>query len=162
MIRPQFRMERNQKLLQLAQELDRDLRSIREMLRKPVEAEFARGGLTGPQRAAMQILVHSSDNLSLKELSRQLGLSHSTVSGIIDRLEKQGMVERQQNETDGRFTIIKPSKQVREYVRDTLPGVTIHPLIEALRRARPSERAAIREGVKTLRRIVGETTSKSA
>jgi hypothetical protein len=44
---------------------------------------------------------------------------------------------------------------VRDYLRDTLPALTIHPLVEALRQAKPAERTAIIEGLETLRRITG-------
>ena len=134
----------------MAQEIDRHLRTIREQLRKPVEAEFARGELTGP---VMQILVHS-EGLSLKELSRQVGLAHSTVSGIVDRLEKRGMVRREQDKKDGRFSTIAVSEEVRAYLRNTLPKLTIHPLVEALGRAEPAERAGILKGLRTLRRLI--------
>jgi len=138
----------------LAHEIDRQLRAIREILRKPVEADFARGELTGPQRNIMQILVHSPHGLSLKELSKQAGLAHSTVSGIVDRLEKRGMVQREQDHVDGRFSKIKISEEVHTYLRDTLPRLIVHPLIEALREAEPKERKAIVRGLRMLRRLV--------
>ena len=136
----------------LAQEIDQHLRAVRQSLRQPVEAEFAKGGLTGPQRSVMHVLVHSS-GLSLKELSRQVGLAHSTVSGIVDRLEKQGLVERRTDSHDRRVTKIAASARVRNYVRNTLPVLEIHPLEEALGRAKPAERAAILEGLRILRRL---------
>ncbi|MGA8026270.1 MAG: MarR family transcriptional regulator [Bryobacteraceae bacterium] len=142
-----------QKVVHLAQEIDRDLRVIREILRRPVETEFARGELTGPQRSIMQLLTRS-DGLSLKELSKQAGLAHSTVSGIIDRLEKRGMVERQQSAADARFTTIAVSEEVRTFLRDTLPALTIHPLVEALRGAKSSERKSIVKGLRALRRLL--------
>jgi DNA-binding MarR family transcriptional regulator len=100
----------------LAQEIDQHLRAIRQSLRQPVEAEFAKGGLTGPQRSVMHVLVHSS-GLSLKELSRQVGLTHSTVSGIVDRLKKQGLVERRTDSHDRRVTKTATSAGVRNDAR---------------------------------------------
>src|SRR6185312_16627789 len=91
------------KLRELAQELEQHLTAIRQEIRRPVEAEFAKGGLTGPQRSVMQAVVHS-EGRSLKELSAQVGLAHSTVSGIVDRLEKRGMLKRNANPTDRRHT----------------------------------------------------------
>ena len=64
----------------MARELDRDLRVARQIVNRPVEALIKSGGLTGPQQSAMQVLVES-DGLSLKDLSKELGLAHSTVSG---------------------------------------------------------------------------------
>ncbi len=152
---PRRSQQEEAELADIAQEIDRQLRVIREILRKPVEAEFARGELTGPQRSIMQILVNSPGSLSLKELSKQAGLAHSTVSGIVDRLEKRGMVERTQDHTDARFSKITISETVRIYLRDTLPALTVHPVIEALRRAQPADRKAILRGLRILRRVVG-------
>jgi len=144
---------RPQTLTSLAQEIDQHLSAIRRVLRQPVETEFAHGGLTGPQRSVMQVVVRSG-GLSLKECSREVGLSHSTVSGIVDRLVKQGLLERQADKEDRRVSRIVPSKVVRDYVPDTLPALTVHPLAGALRRAKPAERRIIAEGLRLLRRIV--------
>jgi DNA-binding MarR family transcriptional regulator len=137
-------------LATVAQEIDQHLRAIRRTLRQPVEAEFSKSGLTGPQRSVMQAVVLAG-GLSLKEASRQVGLAHSTVSGIVDRLERQGLVERQTAKKDHRVKLIVASKVVRDYVRDTLPTLVVHPLLEALKRAKPAERRAVVEGLRILR-----------
>lgn len=137
----------------MAQEIDEHLKRVRRVLRQPLETEFARGGLTGPQRSVMQAAVHSN-GMSLKDLSNSVGLAHSTVSGIVDRLVKKGLLARQSDKKDRRLSLIVPSRQVRDYVRNKLPALTIHPLLEALRRAKPAERAAILDGLRILRRAV--------
>ena len=143
-------------LLSMAQEMDQHLRSIRRTLQQPVEADFSRGGLTGPQRSVVQALVRGGVQgaLSLKDVSREVGLAHSTVSGIVDRLERQGLAERQTDKKDHRVNRIVASKVVRDYVRDTLPMLVVHPLVEALKRAKPVERKAILDGLRTLRRVL--------
>jgi DNA-binding MarR family transcriptional regulator len=148
-------MVKQPKLTRMAQEIESHLSAVRQTLRQPVEAEFARGRLTGPQRIVMQALFHSS-GLSLKELSRTVGLAHSTVSGIVDRLEKSGMAERRANPNDGRTTTIVVTRIVREFMRDTYPAIVLHPVTAALRRAKPAERTAILDGLRTLRRVVEE------
>jgi len=149
-------MSKEPELNRLAREIEGHLGAIRRILRQPLEAEFARGDLTAPQRSVMQALFHS-DGLSLKELSRRVGLAHSTVSGIVDRLEKRGLAERRPHQSDRRATTIAVSKAVREYMRDTFPAIVLSPVLAALRRARPAERAAIVEGLRTLRRVVEAT-----
>jgi len=146
-------MVKHQDPTALAQEIDRELRTIREIIRRPLEAEFARGSLTGPQQSAMHALVQS-DGMSLKELSGRLGLSHSTVSGIVDRLEKRSLVERRTDEKDKRLTRILVSQKVRDYIRDVMPKLSIHPLVEAIGRANQAERRAIVKGLKILRKIL--------
>lgn len=147
----------NQNLSGLAQEIDRDMRAIRAIIRRPLQAEIARGNLTGPQQSAMATLVHSGP-MSLKELSTRLGLAHSTTSGIVDRLEKHGMVERQPDKADHRVTRIAVTREVQEFVRDKMPKLGIHPLLTALRRAKPLQRDAILQGLKTLRKLLEEAS----
>jgi DNA-binding MarR family transcriptional regulator len=146
-------MAKRHDLTQMAEAIDRDLRSIRERIRRPLEAEVARGNLTGPQQSVMHALVQS-DGMSLKELSAHLGLAHSTVSGIVDRLAERGLLERRTSETDQRVTRITVTRQVRDFVRDTLPGLLTHPLQKALARATKAQRAAVVEGLKTLRELL--------
>jgi DNA-binding MarR family transcriptional regulator len=137
----------------MAEAIDRDLRAIRERIRRPLEAEIARGNLTGPQQSVMHALVQSG-GMSLKELSAHLGLAHSTVSGIVDRLQERGMIERRTSETDRRVTRIGVTRQVRDFVRSSIPGLLLHPLEEALARATAAQRRAIVEGLKTLREVL--------
>ena len=138
---------------EVAAEIERDLRAVRQLLRKPVDALIAQGGLTGPQQAAMGALVKAG-GMSLKELSRELGLAHSTVSGIVDRLAKRGMVERQAQDGDGRVSRIVPSGEVREFLREKWPALERHPLVEALAGATEAERQAAAEGMRMLRRLL--------
>lgn len=136
-----------------AQEIERDLRAIREIVRRPLDSEIARGELTGPQLSAMTALVRSG-GMTVKELSHALGLAHSTTSGIVDRLEKRGLVERRQDEADRRLTRVVLSQSVSKFLRETLPKLSMHPLVEAMRSAKPAERAAILDGLKTLRCVL--------
>jgi DNA-binding MarR family transcriptional regulator len=144
-----------------AQQLDRDLRAIRQILRRPVESEIARGELTGPQVALIQILVRSGP-LSVKELSAQAGLAHSTVSGIVDRLEQRGILRRAADKRDARFTRIAVTGEVEAYLRKSLPALTLDPLAEALRRATPAQRKLVLAGVATLRRLLEPHSDRSA
>jgi len=137
----------------MAQEIERNLREIREALRRPLEAKFARGKLTGPQRSVMQILFHS-EGMSLKELCRRVGLAHSTVSGIVDRLEQRGMLQRRTNSNDQRFTHIAVGKMVRDFMSRKAPRLTAYPLAQALSAAGSSDREAILQGLKKLRRLL--------
>jgi len=139
-----------------AERIDRDLAAIRQAIRKPADAQFAQAGLTVPQQALMRALI-VSNGLSLKELSRHLSLAHSTVSGIVDRLEKRGLLVRQADNSDGRITRIHPAQAVTEFLRTQLPALAQGPLQAALKRARPSERDAIESSLRRLRELLGES-----
>ncbi len=147
---------KEEKLLRaLAQDLEAQLQRIRRKMRRRLEAEYRRGEVTGPQRLVMHVLV-GSEGMSLKELSARVSLAHSTVSGIVDRLEKRGFVNRRALESDRRVTQITVSKPVREFMEKQAPELALHPLLSALRRASEAERSAVRKGIETLERLLEE------
>jgi DNA-binding MarR family transcriptional regulator len=143
-------------LRELAQQTERQLNIIQRSMRQRLQAEYARGNLTGPQRLVMSVLVRTQ-GLSLKQLSKAVSLAHSTVSGIVDRLEKQGLIERQTHPTDRRITLLVASPPVREFLRTRMPELALHPLLEALGQASPAERRAIAQGLDTLARLLSRT-----
>jgi DNA-binding MarR family transcriptional regulator len=133
--------------------MNRDLGVIRRALRQPLETETARGGLTIPQTAVMSIVV-SHDGISLKDLSREVSLAHSTVSGIVDRLEKRGMLERKTDAADGRVSRIHPTAVVHEFVKNQIPALSRGPLEAALERAHPEERPKLEQAIRRLRELL--------
>lgn len=149
-----MKRNRSQSLTEEAESIERDLREIREKLRRPLEAKFAAGQLTGPQRSVMQVVFHSA-GMSLKDLSARLSLSHSTVSGIVDRLVTRGMLERRVNGADRRVSNIVVTKAVRDFMEKRAPRLTTEPLVRALTRATRGQRKTILKGLKTLRGIIG-------
>lgn len=144
------------KLSQLAaqvERIDRDLGAIRRALRKPLDNEISRGELTVPQTAVMKVVV-GQPGISLKDLSRQISLAHSTVSGIVDRLEKRGMLRRESDPVDGRATCIHPTNQVTAFVQNQMPNLLRGPLQDALSRAQPEERDSIEQALGRLRELL--------
>lgn len=67
-------------------------------------------GLTGPQLAVVKML-EPVGKLSLSELSDRIRARNSTVTGIIDRMEREGLVERQRSEEDRRVVHIVLTRQ---------------------------------------------------
>jgi len=137
----------------MADEIERHLRAARDALRRPLQSAYAGGRLTGPQRSVMRALVRSL-GLSLKELSRAVGLSHSTVSSIADRLERRGLIRRTGDRADGRITRLVVSAAVSRFLREQVPALTLSPIVAALERASPAERAKVLDGLRILRRLV--------
>lgn len=137
----------------LAAEVEATLRLIRRLAQRRIEEDIAVGRVTAPQVSVLTALARQ-DGLSLKELSQRLSLSHSTVSGIVDRLAQRGLVERRPNPTDRRFTRIFLTEPVNAYLRTEVTSRRLGPLIEALGRASPEERAQVVAGLDTLRRLL--------
>jgi DNA-binding MarR family transcriptional regulator len=58
-------------------------------------------GITGPQRLILR-LVRERPDLTARELAGLLYLHASTVTGILQRLEKKGLIVRERDRTDNR------------------------------------------------------------
>jgi DNA-binding MarR family transcriptional regulator len=126
----------------------------RDVLRNPY-ADAAEHGLTGPQVTVMALVV-SKGPLTLTELSRSLSMSHSTASGIVDRLETRGLVRRTPDAADRRRTAITVTEGVRRYVRELEEGPSGR-LVRVLRTATPAQRAVIKRGLTLLCELLGSS-----
>ncbi len=72
-----------------------------------VTKELARQvDLTGPQLTVLKMLEGLGD-LSLSELSERIRAQNSTVTGIIDRMEREGLVTRTRSTEDRRVVKIR-------------------------------------------------------
>lgn len=138
----------------LAEQVEQHLAAIRKTIRQPLESEFARGNLTGPQTSLMQAVVLSPDGLTLKQLAAQLGLAHSTVSVMAARLVEKGLLTRKPHPTDGRATILVASAPVRSFLRTRMPKLALSPLVTALRKASESDGRQILRALEKLRSLV--------
>jgi len=119
----------------------------REVLRNPL-ADAERTGLTGPQVTVMACLV-SKGPMTVTELSRDVGVSHSTASGIVDRLQSRRLVRRTQDATDRRRTRVTVTEHVTRYVHELEAGPAGR-LAAALARASTGQRRAIQRGLRLL------------
>lgn len=131
-----------------------DLQTVWRTLRRTVERDIKESGLTVPQVNVLDALAER-DGMNLKDLSQQVGLAHSTVSGIVDRLEREGFVQRQPDAQDRRFTKIFLSEKVRSYLRQDYPSHHVQSLAEILKNGTTEERARIADGLSILRRLLG-------
>lgn len=113
---------------------------------------FKEMNLTGPQGMLIGTLAHHGE-MKVSDLSEKLGLSNSTVSGILDRLENQGMVERSRSKEDRRVVYIKITDECRKHSQ--MHFEEINKVIEEMMvKATPEELDVILEGMDTLAKVV--------
>ena len=65
----------------------------------------AEGGLSAAQMHALEMLGHMGAP-TMKALAGRLGVTTGTLTAMIDRLEKENLVERRKNPDDRRSTIL--------------------------------------------------------
>jgi MarR family transcriptional regulator, organic hydroperoxide resistance regulator len=76
-----------------------------------------RADLTGPQLTVVKMLEQIGD-LSLSELSERIRAQNSTVTGIIDRMEREGLVMRERSREDRRVVFIRLTTKGRKLAED--------------------------------------------
>jgi DNA-binding MarR family transcriptional regulator len=111
-------------------------------------------GLTGPQLTVIKLL-ETFDNLSLSGLSERIRAQNSTVTGIIDRMEREGLVLRARSTEDRRVVKIRLTDKGSRIARE----VSVEPM-EIFRGALESLSAAeMRELMKILTKIARRVQS---
>jgi DNA-binding MarR family transcriptional regulator len=83
-----------------------------------------RAQLTGPQLTVVKLLETIGD-LSLTELSEKIRAQNSTVTGIIDRMEREGLVLRERSKEDRRVVKIRLTPKGMDLARD----VPVEPMV---------------------------------
>lgn len=78
---------------------------------------FESTGLTAPQGMIVGLLGKRG-RMKMSEISEKMGLSNSTVSGIIDRLEQRDIVKRVRSEEDRRVVYVFLSDKAEEIFKD--------------------------------------------
>jgi len=84
-----------------------------------------RFGLTGPQLVVLRELL-DRDGCSAGQLARAVTLSQATVTGILDRLERKGMVTRQRSADDRRRVLVAATAEARRALASAPPLLQNH------------------------------------
>src|SRR6478609_9659086 len=98
------------------EDLDRIVEGIIYLVtesRRLSKDEASQYGVTPTQLSVLKLL-HEIGDLSLGTLSRQIRAHNSTVTGIVDRMEAAGLVERARSDEDRRVWIIRLTAQGRK------------------------------------------------
>lgn len=88
---------------------------------RSVSAKIAEYGLTLAQFGVLEALLHLGP-LPLGELADKLLVTGGNVTYVMDRLEKQGLVERRRGEEDRRVITAVLTPAGRELVESVFPG----------------------------------------
>jgi DNA-binding MarR family transcriptional regulator len=96
-----------------------------------------RSNLTGPQLTILKILETIGD-LSLSEVSDRIRAQNSTVTGIIDRMEREGLVQRVRSVEDRRVIRIHLTEKGEKLAR-SIPVEPMEVLRGALAGLAPAE-----------------------
>jgi DNA-binding MarR family transcriptional regulator len=130
---------------------------ITQEIRRRLRSEF---GTTLPQFDLMAQLDRERDGLRLGELSRRMMVTNGNVTGLVDRLESEGLILRESADGDRRVTIARLTPRGQEtfaamarahegWLRDMFADVdprTLDQLMQQLGRVKGSVLGHLTEG----------------
>jgi MarR family transcriptional regulator, organic hydroperoxide resistance regulator len=119
-----------------------------------------RHGLTGPQLAVIKMLEPVGE-LSLSELSGKIRARNSTVTGIIDRMERDGFVQRRRSDADRRVVNIELTHKGRELASE-IPVEPVSIFRRVLAELSPRDASELSRILSRLARRVGEIVEDSS
>lgn len=86
--------------------IEKYLRKIDCIIKKKGREILKDYNITGPQFNALQYLIRDG-NLTIGELSEKMALAYSTITDLVDRMEKNNLVIRVRDDKDRRVVRIK-------------------------------------------------------
>jgi len=120
---------------------------------KDPEAERKDSSLA-PRHIAALMQVVADQRLSVTTLSSRLGISLATASQVVTDLEATGVVQRIEDPTDRRRTLVQVAEAHRE-LADALLDTRLRPVQRALDRMKPAEQRAVVRGLELIAQELG-------
>jgi len=137
---------------QIVAALRRIVRAIDLQSRRIVEL----CGLTGPQLVLLREAARLG-GASVSALARAVNLSQPTVSGILERLEKRGLVRRDRSEQDRRSLLVSVTHEGARTLREA-PSLLQDRFLDELARLEDWERTQM---LSILQRLAGLMDAES-
>lgn len=134
----------------------RILRSMRQIIRaidlhsKKLIGEH---GITGPQLVTLLCVAQESP-ITPSEIGKRVHLSNSTLVGILDRLERGGLVQRSRSNVDRRNVFITCTDRGHALAKEA-PSPLQDRLATALRMLHPTDQVAIATSLERVVDLMG-------
>lgn len=137
-------------------EIFHEFKSIEGAFKAHMHHHFKELGLTGPQ-GMLVMTIKQHGKLKISELGEELGLSNSTISGLVDRLEAIDCVHRIRSKEDRRVVYVTLTDKMEAAIHQHKDGVK--QLVKSvIAKASQDEFEAIMVGLSTLSRLMREIT----
>jgi len=143
------------------------LRTIRQIVRKVSEHSktmYREVGLTVPQLMCLKAigdLEHESDEVTVVMVARQLTLSPATVSRIVDRLARAGLVIRERRAKDRRKVCLSLAESgLKRYQKLPVPLQEL--FVQRLSALPPKERTSLLASLRHIAELMDATNIDAA
>lgn len=134
--------------------IERYLRKVEHIIRLKGREILNDFNITIPQFTALQILINNGE-LTIGELSKKMALACSTITDLVDRMEKNEFVERKKDKKDRRVVRIKVLPKGNEIVQKVLEK-RIRFLDSKMEALTEEQKDSLSEGLKSLYNVMKE------
>ncbi|MBR1780731.1 MAG: MarR family transcriptional regulator [Oscillospiraceae bacterium] len=115
---------------------------------------YGKLNLTYPQSIVLAIL-ECDGPMPISALADAAGSANSTISGVVDRLEKLNLVQRIRSETDRRVIYVSTTDQFRDHFSE-VRNSAVDRFTFSLKDVSEEDAATILKGLQLLRQAVSE------
>lgn len=141
-----------------------NLLRVGALLDKEVTEYLSRYGLTGPQIGVLRILQfyfeRGQDGLPLSEIGELLAVTKANMTGLVDRLERDGLVVRENDEHDRRVKRVRLTPKAHDLHSRIKPGLLQY-LTDLMSALEPVEQEQLLSSLGKLRKALGDTSTAS-
>ena len=125
---------------------------VNQHLSQQFRSHFGKVNLTFPQALALSVMG-AEGPMPISKLADQVGSANSTISGIVDRLERLGLARRTRSELDHRVIYVETTEEYLEIREKAKSGVNEY-FSSLLDRLEPGEREEVANALEVLDRAL--------
>jgi len=140
-------------------EIERELRYLCTTIKQKGREILTDFFITPPQFEALQYLINS-EPITIGELSNKMFLACSTITDLVDRMEKNQLVKRVRDEKDRRVVRLQVLEKGHELINEVLHARRNY-LADVLSDVSENQRGFILDGITTIyEKTVDEVTRR--
>ncbi len=132
-------------------EIESTLRMVSMIIRKRGRDILGSFNVTPPQLNALNFLRHGS--LTMGELGQKMYLACSTATDLIDRMERNGLIQRERDTSDRRVIRLNMTDKGSEVIDEVL-GARKRYLAGVLTKVAPEDRKALVENLHKMHELM--------
>lgn len=95
---------------------------VSRRMSEELRGQIGKRSLTFPQTLALTLL-HEEGPMPISSLASATGSANSTISGVVDRLERAGLIQRVRSEQDRRVIYVATTEKFEQLYAETANNV---------------------------------------
>ena len=107
----------------LEKEILKEYLTVTHEISRQFRDHYGKVNLTFPQAMVLSLL-ETEGTMPISALAEQMGSANSTISGVVDRLERMDLVRRKRSEMDRRVIYVEVTEHYEEIRNKTTTNVT--------------------------------------